>query len=72
MFQKNVGTLDRDIRMALGVFFFILAGFMLKGVLAIVALVLAGAMFLTALTSSCALYKLFGINTNRAEETVRR
>lgn len=65
MFPKNVGTLDRDIRIVLGV---LLGVFSLFGAISFWQLIpaaLALVMFVTAATGSCPLYVPFGINTVR-------
>ncbi len=67
--QKNVGTVDRGIRGAVGVA--LLAVFflgLLEGVLGIVALVAGIVMLGTAATGWCPPYSLLGINTGAAKE----
>jgi hypothetical protein len=67
MFPKNTGTLDRDIRLALGVLLMIPAMFILTGIFQIIVGLLAVAMFATAATGSCPIYAVAGIKTNKGE-----
>ncbi len=60
---KNVGVLDRGIRVVLSEIFFLLAFFWTYGVLQGVLYVLAFAMLTTSLLRFCGLYTLFKINT---------
>ncbi|MGM0379659.1 MAG: YgaP family membrane protein [Bacillota bacterium] len=56
--KKNVGTVDRNFRLTLGVVFLIL-GYFINSFFYVVA----GISFFTALFRFCGFYKLFGINT---------
>jgi hypothetical protein len=67
MLSKNEGTLDRDIRLALGFLFMIPAMFILSGIFQIIAGLLAVVMFATAATGFCPLYAVLGVKTNRGE-----
>lgn len=69
MFPKNEGSLDRDIRLVLGVLLMIPAVFMLHGIFQIVVAVLAVVMFATAAMGFCPLYSVIGIKTNKGEAT---
>ncbi len=64
---KNVGTVDKVIRVFVGVLAtigaFLVSGTVLKVVLAILAI----AMFFTAISGYCALYQVFGISTCKVE-----
>jgi uncharacterized membrane protein HdeD (DUF308 family) len=62
--QKNVGTLDRIIRIILGL---ILAYFATtsSGVLAIILYILAIILVLTGIFGTCLLYSVFKMNTNK-------
>lgn len=65
MFPNNVGTLDRDIRIVLGL---VLGIFSLFGAISFWQLIpatLALVMFATAALGSCPLYRVFGISTVR-------
>jgi hypothetical protein len=64
--KKNMGTIDRAIRMIvaiviLGLYF----ANMISGTFAIVLLVIAGAFIATSFMSFCPLYLPLGINTNK-------
>jgi hypothetical protein len=64
MFARNVGTLDRVIRIVVGLA--LIAGFFLNPEASLRWLYLIGIIPLaTGLMSSCLLYRLFGISTNR-------
>ena len=60
---KNVGTLDRVIRVIVGILAlggaFFVSGTVFKVILAIVGIV----MLFTAITGFCGLYRIFGIST---------
>lgn len=69
--KKNIGSVDRIIRLVLAGLFVVLY-FMdvVTGTFGIVLLVLAGIFVLTSLVSTCGLYLPFGINTTcPAKET---
>ncbi len=62
--KKNMGTLDRILRILVAVLFVVL--FMTKvvtGTWGIIMLVIAGVFFITSLISFCPLYWPFGIKT---------
>ena len=60
---NNVGTVDKIVRMILGILamvgVFLVSGTVLKVILGIVAIL----MFFTAITGYCALYRFLGIST---------
>ncbi|PKP63119.1 MAG: DUF2892 domain-containing protein [Alphaproteobacteria bacterium HGW-Alphaproteobacteria-7] len=62
--RKNVGNIDRALRLIAAVIAIALA-FMgvLTGTAAIVAYVVAGVLVLTSLVSFCPLYRLLGLRT---------
>lgn len=68
MFKKNVGTVDRVIRIVLGLAF-IAAYFMNPGAYSWLYLVGAVLALGTALMSSCLLYTVLGINTCAVKES---
>jgi type IV secretory pathway TrbD component len=57
--EKNIGIKDKNIRLGAGAVFLILSFVMHSWVLAILGLVLIA----TALTGSCLLYQVLGIDT---------
>ena len=62
MFARNVGTLDRIVRIVVGLA--LLAGFFLNADASLRWLYLVGIVPLaTGLFGSCALYSLFGVST---------
>lgn len=63
MFRTNEGTLDRDLRLVLGLLFTLLALFTPTGLWQLIPAVLAVVMFLTAAVGFCPLYAVLGINT---------
>jgi hypothetical protein len=67
--KKNMGTLDKAIRIliALAVIILYFAN-IISGTLAIVLLVISGIFILTSLVSFCPLYLPFGINTGKKKE----
>lgn len=60
---KNVGNVDRAVRLVIAVIFSLLAYFWATGVAQIVLYVLAIAMVATAAFRFCGLYAIFNINT---------
>jgi membrane-bound ClpP family serine protease len=60
---KNVGTVDRIVRVIVGILalvgVFLVSGMVLKVILGIVAI----SMFFTAITGYCGLYRVLGIST---------
>ncbi len=67
MFPKNEGTLDRDLRLAIGLLLLIPSVFILHGVIQIVAAVLAVVLIVTAAVGFCPIYTVLGIKTNKGE-----
>lgn len=66
--KKNVGTIDRIIRLIAGIVFLLLAYSMdFTGTWGIVFIVLGIAMLVTSAISFCGFYPLFGINTCKKE-----
>jgi len=67
--KKNIGTMDKVIRILLAVVVVSLYfANVLSGTLAIVLLVLSGVLVLTSLISFCPLYLPFGINTGKKKK----
>jgi hypothetical protein len=67
--KKNIGFLDRIIRIILSVVFAALY-FMqvITGTFGLILLIVGGILLATALVDFCPLYKLFGINSIPPEE----
>ena len=66
--KKNMGNLDKGIRILIAVIIAILAYTkVLDGTLAIVLLILAGVFVLTSIVGFCPLYLPLGIQTNKKE-----
>jgi hypothetical protein len=63
--MRNEGKMDRIWRVVAGIVFFILASTVFTGTMSTVFYVLGVVMLVTAATGFCALYKLFGINTDK-------
>jgi hypothetical protein len=67
MFAKNEGTLDRDIRLVVGLLMMIPAIFILTGIVQIIVGLVAVGLFATAAIGFCPLYSVLGIRTNKGE-----
>jgi len=69
---KNIGSIDKIIRLALAGFFAVLyfTG-VAQGVFGIILLILAGVLVLTSLGGFCLLYTMAGISTCRAKKQPR-
>ena len=67
--KKNVGSIDRIVRIAVAVLIVVLyfSG-QLSGTIAVVLLVLAGIFVATSFMSFCPLYLPFGFSTAKKEE----
>lgn len=62
--KKNMGSLDRGIRIAIAVIFAILFSTgIVTGVLGTILLIVGGVFIATSVVSFCPLYTLIGINT---------
>ncbi len=62
--KKNIGILDRWIRMSISFVIMLLYYFdVIGGTVAMVLLIVSLVLLLTSLFSFCSLYKIFGINT---------
>lgn len=62
--KKNMGTIDKTIRIIIGfVIFGLYFADIITGTLAIILIILAGIFLLTSVLSFCPLYVPFGINT---------
>ena len=65
MFEQNESSLDKNIRLAVGVIAIFLGIFAFTGTLQIVAFVVGALGIFTGLTGFCMIYKLLGIKTNK-------
>lgn len=72
MFSRNMGTLDRDIRLVLTIVFGLISLFGQIFWLQVICGFLALIMFSTAAFAACPLYSLFGINTYKREQVKKR
>jgi hypothetical protein len=69
MMKKNMGTVDKVIRILVAVVIAILFfTHIITGIVGIVLLVLAAIFVITSLISFCPLYLPFGINTGKKKE----
>lgn len=67
--KKNMGTIDRVIRVLVAVLISVLAATgILEGAVAIILLILAAVFLLTSFMSFCPLYLPFGLSTAKKEE----
>lgn len=67
---KNVGVLDRAIRLVLAVVLLLIAYFWTSGAVGNILYVLAGAMLVTSVFRFCGIYTLFKVNTCPVHEKV--
>ncbi|HNW57261.1 MAG TPA: DUF2892 domain-containing protein [Bacteroidales bacterium] len=66
--KKNMGTIDRVIRILIAVVVLVLYfAHVISGTLAIILLILAGIFIVTSLIGFCPLYIPLGINTGKKE-----
>lgn len=66
--KKNLGTLDKVIRLILAAFFiYLYFSGTLTGVIGIILLILAGIFIMTSLVSFCPFYSLIGVNTSKKQ-----
>jgi hypothetical protein len=63
--MKNVGAIDRIIRIILAVVFFAIGSLKVDGTPRLILYFLSLIMVVTATTGFCLLYKPFGINTRK-------
>ena len=61
--KKNIGTLDRSIRVILAIILFMSIGFVQNPILEWIFLIGSILLIFTAYTAWCGLYTLLGINT---------
>ena len=72
MFEQNVGQIDKIVRAVLGIIFLVLAYFFFVGngsldlLLAVIMVILAVVMFVTAIFGTCPIWSVLKINTNKA------
>ena len=66
--NKNVGTIDKVIRVLVAVVVLIhFFTHIISGTLAVILLILAGVLVVTSLWGLCPLYLLFGLSTTKKE-----
>ncbi len=67
--KKNVGSIDKVIRIVLAALIVILAiTHVISGILAVVLLILAGILVLTTVISFCPIWWALGIGTTKSKE----
>jgi hypothetical protein len=67
--KRNMGTIDRVIRILIALVVVVLYFTnLISGTLAIILLILSGIFILTSIVSFCPLYFPFGINTGKKTE----
>ncbi len=66
MNPENIGSRDRDVRMALGLLCGFLGVFVLVGWVQIPFVIVSIVLIATSMTGVCPLYRVFGITTNHA------
>jgi len=66
--KRNLGNLDRILRVILAL---VIVGLymadVINGTIAIVLLIFSGVFVLTSMLSTCPLYSIFGISTNKTK-----
>ena len=67
MFAKNVGTIDKVLRIVIGALL-IIGGLMGSGVWMWIGLIVGVILLVTGLMGSCPLYSASGLSTNPAEK----
>ena len=65
MFKQNVGSVDRVLRIALGIVLAIVGLFVVKGTAGTVVSIVALIPLVTGLVGFCPLYSLFKFSTNK-------
>ena len=66
--KKNMGKVDRVIRVLIAVIILVLYfTHLISGTLAVILLILAGVLVVTSLWGLCPLYLLFGLSTTKKE-----
>ena len=60
---QNEGTVDRIIRIVLGLVFLLLAMFSFVGAVQIIFYIIGAVALITGIVGFCGLYKILGINT---------
>ncbi|MFA5107977.1 MAG: DUF2892 domain-containing protein [Candidatus Micrarchaeia archaeon] len=69
LFEKNVGTIDRAIRIIIGLaMLFVVYMQYVQAPISYGAIVIAIIMFATAVSGSCAIYSIFGLNTGATKK----
>ena len=63
--QLNMGNTDRVVRTVVGAIFFVLAVAVFAGALKYVAFLVGIVLLITAATSRCPAYSIFGFSTRR-------
>jgi len=64
--KRNVGSLDRAIRIVLGLLF-IWWSINLTGYISVLMLILGTILFVTGIVSRCLMYKIFKLKTNKCD-----
>jgi hypothetical protein len=72
LFEKNVGQIDRIVRLVVGVVLAVVGYLYLAAPLSYVAYLLAVIMLFTGLMGTCALYSLIGINTAAKAQAAKK
>jgi hypothetical protein len=66
MLTKNMGTVDRTVRVVLGLILLVVGFAALSGVLGTIVGILGGILVVTAVLGWCPLYMPFGISTKQS------
>ena len=69
MFKNNVGSVDKNVRIAVGIVLLILVAILPKSVFIYVLGGVGIILILTAVMNFCPLYRVLGIQTNRTTDT---
>jgi hypothetical protein len=67
MMKQNEGSIDRIIRVIIGVIALLVGMFMLTGVAQVIVLVISTIALITGAVGFCGLYAIFGISTCKVQ-----
>ncbi len=64
-FKRNMGTLDRTLRVCIGIVLIVLGVLVAKGTVGTIFMIISIPLFFTGITGFCPAYVPFGISTKR-------
>jgi hypothetical protein len=69
LFRKNIGPLDRVLRLSIGIVLLVLGIFAEEGRTGMIFILVSIPLFLSSITGICPTYSLLGISTKRIKKT---